>query len=104
MCRNTSFGEKYSPLHQNDKHREIIQGLSLPGDGSLEALAAHVEMAAPADLTDFLSGFQYTAPALVGDMAAVERIAVEFCEDAAYNGVLYVESRFCPNFLVGDSG
>ena len=58
MCRNTSFGEKYSPLHQNDKHREIIQGLSLPGDGSLEALAAHVEMAAPADLTDFLSGFQ----------------------------------------------
>ena len=104
MCRNTSFGEKYSPLHQNDKHREIIQGLSLPGDGSLEALAAHVEMAAPADLTDFLSGFQYTAPALVGDMAAVERIAVEFCEDAAYNGVLYVESRFCPNFLVGESG
>ena len=97
------------------------KGLSLPGDGSLEALAAHVEMAAPADLTEFLSGFQYTAPALVGDMAAVERvsaflglncfltiyifqIAVEFCEDAAYNGVLYVESRFCPNFLVGDSG
>ena len=34
------------------------KGLSLPGDGSLEALAAHVEMAAPADLTDFLSGFQ----------------------------------------------
>lgn len=32
------------------------------------------------------------------------QIAVEFCEDAAYNGVLYVESRFCPNFLVGDSG
>ena len=32
------------------------------------------------------------------------QIAVEFCEDAAYNGLLYVESRFCPNFLVGDSG
>jgi len=80
------------------------KGLPLPGDGSLEALTAHVEMASPADLTDFLSGFQYTAPALTGDMAAIERIAVEFCEDAAYNGLLYVESRFCPNFLVGDSG
>lgn len=32
------------------------------------------------------------------------QVAVEFCEDAAYNGLLYVESRFCPNFLVGDSG
>merc|ERR1712228_582585 len=28
------------------------------------------------------------APALTGDMAAIERIAVEFCEDAAYNGLL----------------
>ena len=36
----------------------IFQGLALPGDGSLEALTAHVEMASPADLTDFLSGFQ----------------------------------------------
>jgi len=80
------------------------KGLSLPGDGSLEALTSHVEMGAPANLTDFLSGFQYTAPALTGDMAAIERVAVEFCEDAAYNGLLYVESRFCPNFLVGDSG
>ena len=40
--------------HQND----FFQDLPLPGDGSLEALTAHVEMAAPADLTAFLSGFQ----------------------------------------------
>ena len=38
--------------------RMIFQGLALPGDGSLEALTAHVEMAAPANLTAFLSGFQ----------------------------------------------
>ena len=36
----------------------IFQGLALPGDGSLEALTGHVEMAAPANLTAFLSGFQ----------------------------------------------
>ena len=32
------------------------------------------------------------------------QVAVEFCEDAAHNGLLYVESRFCPNFLVGEGG
>merc|ERR1712127_295461 len=37
-------------------------------------------------------------------MAAIQRIAIEFCEDAAHNGLLYVESRFCPNFLVGEAG
>lgn len=80
------------------------KGLPLPGTGSLGDLVSHVELAEPSNLTGFLAGFQYTAPALTGDMAAIERIAMEFCEDAAYNGLLYVESRFCPNFLVGDSG
>jgi len=61
-------------------------------------------MAEPGNLTQFLSGFKYTAPALRGDVSAIERIALEFCEDAAYNGILYVESRFCPSLLVGESG
>jgi len=80
------------------------KGLPLPGNGSLDDLISHVEMAEPANLTKFLSGFQYTSPALSGDTAAIERIALEFCEDAAYNGILYVESRFCPNLLVDESG
>ena len=44
--------------HPPQSGHDFFQGLSLPGDGSLEALTAHVEMASPADLTDFLSGFQ----------------------------------------------
>jgi len=79
------------------------KGLDLPGKGTIEDLTAHVEMKEPGNLTKFLSGFQYTAPALSGDLAAVERIAVEFCEDAAYNGLLYVEARFCPHLLLGES-
>jgi len=80
------------------------KGLYLPGKGTIEDLTAHVEMKEPGNLTKFLSGFQYTAPALSGDLAAVERIAVEFCEDAAYNGLLYVEARFCPHLLMGGGG
>ena len=44
--------------HPPQSGHDFFQGLSLPGNGSLEALTAHVEMASPADLTDFLSGFQ----------------------------------------------
>jgi hypothetical protein len=50
----------------------------------------------PSNLTNFLSGFQYTAPALSGDLGAIERIAWEFCEDAAHNG-------FCPHLLLPES-
>ena len=76
------------------------KGLPLPGRETIEDLTENVEMKEPANLTTFLSGFQYTAPALGGDLEAIERIALEFCEDAAHNGLLYVESRFCPHLLL----
>jgi len=79
------------------------KGLSLPGKKTIEDLTAHVELSEPGNLTTFLSGFQYTAPALTGDLAAIERVALEFCEDAVHNGLLYVESRFCPHLLLPSS-
>ena len=79
------------------------KGLSLPGKGTIEDLTAHVEMKEPGNLTSFLAGFQYTNPALAGDLVAIERIALEFCEDAAHNGILYVESRFSPHLVLGES-
>ena len=33
---------------------------------------------------------------------AIKRIALEFCEDAAKNGVLYVEARFSPHLMAKD--
>ena len=71
----------------------IYVGIELPGDGSIESLRSHVEMTDPANLTQFLAGFQFTSPALAGDLSAIERLGREFCEDAAFNGLLYVESR-----------
>ncbi|KAJ4427171.1 hypothetical protein ANN_24787, partial [Periplaneta americana] len=34
-----------------------------------------------------------------GDLCAIERIAYEFCEDKAKNGVLYVEARYSPHLM-----
>jgi adenosine deaminase len=34
-----------------------------------------------------------------GDVKAIERMAFEFCEDEAANGVAYVEARFSPHLL-----
>ncbi len=40
--------------------------------------------------------------AFSGDLSAIKRMALEFCEDAADNGILYTEVRFCPHLLVRD--
>jgi hypothetical protein len=39
-----------------------------------------------------------------GDLSAIERVAYEFCEDKAKNGVLYVEARYSPHFLLAEGG
>ena len=97
-CTNRKVIDAWKMKETNKQF--LYAGMTLPGNGSVEALQSLVEMKEPANLTKFLSGFQYTAPALSGDTAAVERIAQEFCEDAAHNGLLYVEARFCPHLLL----
>jgi len=74
------------------------KGLPLPGTGSLQDLTTALRQLQPATLTEFLTGFVHSAPAIAGDLEAVERVSLEFCEDAANNGLLYVEARFCPHF------
>ena len=37
-----------------------------------------------------------------GDLLAIKRISLEFCEDAFNNGILYVEARFCPHLMLSD--
>nr|CAD7573941.1 unnamed protein product [Timema californicum] len=36
----------------------------------------------------------------LGDLDSIERVAYEFCEDEARNGVIYVEARYSPHFLL----
>lgn len=64
----------------------------------------------PADLADwfrrgadrgslplYLEGFRHTI-ALLQDAAALERVAFEYAEDLAQDGVVYAEVRFAPHF------
>jgi adenosine deaminase len=45
----------------------------------------------------YLEGFQHTI-AVMQDAAALERVAYEFMEDMAEDGVVYAEVRFAPHF------
>lgn len=87
---------RYSTIWELCKQK----GLPLPGRGTIGDLAAAIQQHESATLADFLDGFKHLAPALTGDVKAMERVAWEFCEDAVANGLLYVEARFCPHLLI----
>lgn len=40
---------------------------------------------------------------VAGDLEALERVAYEFVEDQAIQGVLYTETRYNPHYLTGDT-
>eukprot|EP00088_Acartia_fossae_P062146 TRINITY_DN7486_c0_g1_i1.p1 TRINITY_DN7486_c0_g1~~TRINITY_DN7486_c0_g1_i1.p1 ORF type:complete len:364 (-),score=82.82 TRINITY_DN7486_c0_g1_i1:340-1431(-) len=80
------------------------KNIKLPGNGSIADLEKAVKLSEPSTLAGFLSGFQYTSPPITGDVVAMERVALEFCEDISEHGVLYVEARFCPHLLVHPDG
>lgn len=77
------------------------KNLPLPGNGTLEDLKNACIVTQPKDLEHFLQRFDIFIPVLKGDLKIAERIATEFCEDAASSGILYAEARYSPhNFLL----
>ncbi|KAM4691627.1 adenosine deaminase [Rhinophrynus dorsalis] len=76
------------------KKREI----KLPAD-TAEGLLQHVSYKDPLSLTEFLGKFSHYMPAIAGDREAIKRIAYEFVEMKAKEGVIYVEVRYSPHFL-----
>ncbi|GBN79430.1 Adenosine deaminase [Araneus ventricosus] len=64
---------------------------------SLEDLFDACCIKSPSCLADFLKPFSIFSPIIVGDAEAIERVAYEFCEEAAKEGVLYSEVRYCPH-------
>ncbi|KAF0299964.1 Adenosine deaminase [Amphibalanus amphitrite] len=78
--------------------------LPLPGNGSLRELEEALQIHSPRDLAFFLAKFRWICPAVMGDLAAIERVAFEFVEDEAGSAVLYTEPRFSPHLLVGAGG
>uniref|UniRef100_A0A1A7XC25 Adenosine deaminase n=1 Tax=Iconisemion striatum TaxID=60296 RepID=A0A1A7XC25_9TELE len=53
----------------------------------------------PATLTGFLEKFNEYMHVVAGDREAIKRIAYEFVEDKAKEGVIYVEVRYSPHLL-----
>ncbi|EMP28721.1 Adenosine deaminase [Chelonia mydas] len=74
------------------------RGIPLPGD-IVEGLWQHVSYTEPLTLTQFLEKFALYMPAIAGDRDAVRRIAYEFVEMKAKEGVIYVEVRYSPHLL-----
>lgn len=73
-------------------------GLELPGD-SIDSLHPHVVLAGPqADLVGFLSRLNWMIFVLA-DLDACRRTAYESIEDAAQEGLDYLELRFSPLFM-----
>jgi len=72
--------------------------IALPAD-SLDALRPHVQVTSlEPDLVSFLSKLDWGVKVLA-DLDACRRVAYENIEDAARNGIHYVELRFSPRYM-----
>ncbi|MEM7051406.1 MAG: adenosine deaminase [Acidobacteriota bacterium] len=78
-------------------------GIALPAD-TVEGLRPHIELAEPKpDLLAFLARFELLRGILV-DYDAVRRVVRENLEDAAAEGIDYIELRFSPYFMAEPHG
>ncbi|XP_014907886.1 adenosine deaminase [Poecilia latipinna] len=74
------------------------RGISLPAN-TAEELKEKIIVHEPVTLTKFLEKFKEYMHVIAGDREAIKRIAYEFVEDKAKEGVIYVEVRYSPHFL-----
>ncbi|XP_023248701.1 adenosine deaminase [Seriola lalandi dorsalis] len=74
------------------------RGIFLPAN-TVEDLTSVIILEEPATLTKFLGKFAEYMHVVAGDREAIKRIAYEFVEDKAKEGVIYVEVRYSPHFL-----
>jgi adenosine deaminase len=77
-------------------------GIALPAD-TVEELLPHVQVSPGCrSLREFLLTFETFYPVL-SVPGAMERVAHELVEDAAADGVVHLEARFCPALQAGES-
>lgn len=60
------------------------------------ALREHMRVDDARNLEDYLARFELTIQ-LLQTPEAIERVAYEMCEDAAQDGIWYLEVRYCPS-------
>uniref|UniRef100_A0A2K6Q6R7 Adenosine deaminase n=1 Tax=Rhinopithecus roxellana TaxID=61622 RepID=A0A2K6Q6R7_RHIRO len=74
------------------------RGIALPAN-TAEGLLNVIGMDKLLTLPDFLAEFDYYMPVIAGCWEAIKRIAYEFIEMKAKEGVVYVEVRYSPHLL-----
>lgn len=74
------------------------RGIPLPAD-TVEQMTHRIIVHKPGSLTEFLGRFAEYMHVIAGDREAIKRVAYEFVEDKAKEGVVYVEVRYSPHFL-----
>ncbi|KYO42154.1 adenosine deaminase [Alligator mississippiensis] len=74
------------------------RGIQLPAT-TVSGLLQHISYNKPLTLTQFLEKFAHYMPVIAGDRDAVRRIAYEFVEMKAREGIIYVEVRYSPHLL-----
>ncbi|KAI5609075.1 adenosine deaminase [Silurus asotus] len=62
-----------------------------------------ITLAEPGTLTEFLVKFSLYMPAIAGDREAIKRIAYEFVETKAKEGVIYIEARYNPHLMANSN-
>ncbi|GFS94933.1 adenosine deaminase [Nephila pilipes] len=81
---------------------ELSQRKGLFLHRSQEELRRACVVESPSDLPTFLRPITEYLPLVAGDAETIERIAFEFCEDAALQYVLYVEVRYSPHLMASE--
>ncbi|MBN3321630.1 ADA deaminase, partial [Atractosteus spatula] len=74
------------------------RNIQLPAQ-NVKDLQEMITMQEPSTLTQFLKKFDIYMGMIAGDREAIKRIAFEFVETKAKEGVIYVETRYSPHFL-----
>ncbi|XP_076022213.1 adenosine deaminase [Genypterus blacodes] len=74
------------------------RGIRLPAD-TTEEMAEYIILQKPATLTEFIGKFAVYMHVIAGDREAIKRIAYEFVEDKAKEGVIYIEVRYSPHLM-----
>merc|ERR1712029_1087211 len=77
-------------------------GGMVPECKTLQQLKDNLAIDEPKNLGNFLSRFSMIIPPIEGKLDVIERVAREFVEDCARNGVAYCEARYSPTLLMKD--
>ncbi|WAR16286.1 ADA-like protein, partial [Mya arenaria] len=74
------------------------RNIPLPA-ADLDGFRKNISVYHALSLYKVLKSFTVFMPVVAGDRDAISRLAYEFCEDSAKNGIKYVEARYSPHLL-----